>query len=313
MKAALVVAAFLAAIWVVLPASPQETGFPAPAATAVRLPEPRELKGPAPSPVRYASTPSCEEEPFVCEPWVLVSAAGDRWRLPGATGDEPLALSQDGTRAAYRDSTEGHFVVADLRRGKTTILRMESEEPPLFSPDGRYLLVRTDQPRHPVVVNVDRGTMRELDVPADVAGWTREGLVVRSRHPAGDLPGHLATLTYTVYSPAGRRIRAFTLPGNLTGSVSPSGRLMALAPVEFTPLDEVARHVSLVDTATGRQAGTVAVAVEEIVRWEGENELVVRVAGPDPYRLLDLATGRTTSLGVRMAPAEGSVVIGATQ
>ncbi|MFG6193105.1 hypothetical protein [Nonomuraea sp. JJY05] len=89
------------------------------------------------------------------------------------------------------------------------------------------------------------------------------------------------------------------MPDNLADSAmpSPSGRTTATLAREVTP-DGVAGHgIVLTDTSTGRPATS-------ILRWDGEDAVVVRTSGPraeTAYHVVDLATGAAPQLDVRMS------------
>ncbi|WP_214320793.1 hypothetical protein [Nonomuraea sediminis] len=277
MRVVLAVAALLAAVWVVLPSwTADRPAFVRASPTPSAAPAPPELRGRVTGPVRYAYRPECDEEVPACERWVLVSARGERWLLPDALSEDVLALSRDGTRAAYPHRKTGRLVVADLAAGTARTYPVRPSFPaPEFSPDGRRLLVPGD---HPVVVDVDRGTVR--------------------RTPGGPEPvpppGHVTTTTYLAYAEGGA-IRRVTLPGNLVGKLSPSGRLLATVPREVTPEEVVTPGVLLVDAATGRSLRTIPGPVQEVVRWESESALIVR---KDGYQVLDVNTGGLRPLGI---------------
>ncbi|MFI6596397.1 hypothetical protein ACIBHX_09115 [Nonomuraea sp. NPDC050536] len=227
------------------------------------------------SPVRYAYHPECDDEVPECERWVLVSVRGDRWRLPDALSDDVLALSRDGTRVAYPHRKTRRLVVADLEAGTAKTFPVKPLfDTPEFSLDGRRLLIPG---AHPVIVDVARGTVRGV--------------------PDGTVPvppGHVTSTTYIAYA-GGGAIRRVTLPGNLVGKLSPSGRLLATVPREVTPDEVITPGVLLVDTATGRSIRTIPGPVQDVVRWESESALIVRENG---YQVLDVDTGARRPLGI---------------
>ncbi|MGW0801973.1 hypothetical protein [Nonomuraea sp. NPDC002799] len=336
-----VVAAVPAVVWVLdpPPAEPPVT-FLRPSATPAAAPPPAALSRYA-SPVRYAYQPACQDESGPCTHWNLVTAGGEHGWLPGADAGGDLSLSGDGTRAVYlRDDT---YVVADLTTGTLKPLPVRHKgDPagePLFSLDGRHLLIQFDHldeddevvPDDRLIVDIDRGAVHRLATAGEVAGWTSDGLVTVSTRRTDSLPGHVTSASFTVHSPRGETVRTFTLPGNLGAGVpSPSGRTLAALAQEITPEDVAHLGVNLVGASAGRLARTVVPRLPpgrhltEIIRWDGEDGLVVRTRGPAgeiALHVLDLATGGTRPLGVEMAdvtdpfraPAGLSVVVGSVR
>lgn len=301
------------------------------------------------SPVRYAYVPACPDESDPCADWILVTTNGERGRLPGADAGESLALSQDGTHAAYLRGEDERYVVADLRTGTLTPLPVRQKggsvgeifgaRPPIFSPDGRHLFIQREHLdkddeivfERPMIVDIDRRTVHVLPAVDQVVGWTGAGLVVATNKPADNLPGHVTVAAFTVYSPRGKVVRTFTLPGNLAaGLPSPSGRTLASLVREVTP-DRVTTHgVALTGTSSGKTMRTVVPRlpagrqISEIVRWDGEDALVIKTRGPYNkigHHVLDLATGGVRPISVDMAdvanrlsrPAEFGVVVGSVR
>ncbi|TMR98058.1 hypothetical protein [Nonomuraea basaltis] len=296
---------------------------------AASAPKPQKLSKYA-SPVRYAYVPACQDGSGPCANWNLVTAGGERGWLPGADAAGSLALSQDGTRAAYLRGKDERYVVADLRTGTLTPLPVRQKggsvgeifgaQPPLFSLDGRHLLIQLDRLdkddetvlERPMIVDIDRGAVHRLPATDRVVGWTDGGLlVVTSKRTAG-LPGHVTKAKFTVYSPQGKAVRTFTLPGNLTYATvpSPSGRTLASPVHEITPYGVADFGVTLIDTSSGRPVRTIVPGlpagwrIREIVRWDGEDALVVKSSGPyneTGHHVLDLATGGMRPIGADMS------------
>ncbi|MFI6293211.1 hypothetical protein ACIBEJ_16600 [Nonomuraea sp. NPDC050790] len=283
--------ALVLAAWVSLPAWQQDGSLPMvrsmPGPTAPPSPA-TELRGPAPAPVRYAYQPLCLTRSDHCMRWRLVSTRGEEWSLPGANGEETLALSADGTRAAYPRG-EG-LVLHDLPTGKITPLPVTGEQP-LFSPDGRHLAVGRQ------VVNLATGRVHRLD--GEARGWTSSGVVTSAVEPDDRTPGRVSVTVFTVSSPQGEKRRSFTVPGDLSanGALSPDGRTLATLAREALPESVTTTGIVL----TGESARTVTPRVRDgwtittILRWTGENTVLVELRGPlngAAYEVLDLATGR---------------------
>ncbi|NUR88245.1 MAG: hypothetical protein HOY71_29505 [Nonomuraea sp.] len=299
------------------------------------------------APVRYAYSADCHDRSGACVHWLLVSATGERGWLPGAVDETLFTLSRDGLRAAFLRADDHTYVVTDLRTGRVTPLPVKQDgtvtpvfgaQPPLFSPDGRLLLVRRDHLDKdtevvlddPLIVDVAKGTVTRLPGGGEVTGWTSEGVVMRTGAPAYDSPGHLRAVRFTVYSPKGRRIRAYTLPGNVEqgSGPSPSGRLIASRHREVAPGRVVQLGVALFDTATGEHVRTVVPRlpdgwwVSRLVRWEDDDTLVVLARGPSrelTCQVLDLRTGAVRPIGLTgqadypLQPGELSVVLGSVR
>lgn len=320
--------------------------FVRPASSPVAsAPRPQELAKYS-SPVRYAYVPACQDGSGPCVNWNLVTASGERGWLPGATAGQPLALSQDGTRAAYLRGKDETYVVADLTTGTITALPVRQEggsvteifgaQPPLFSLDGRHLLVQRDHLdkdeevvlENPMIVDIERGAVHRLPRVGRVVGWTDAGLAVMTRKRTDDLPGHVTSATFTVYSPQGKAVTTYRLPGNLADGtvVSPSGRTLASLVREIAADGVDDRGIALTGTSSGEPVRSVVPRmpagwrISEIVRWDGEDALVVRSRGPHgelAHHLLDLGTGGVRPIGVDMSgvadlvlqPAELGVVI----
>ncbi|MFF4191428.1 hypothetical protein [Nonomuraea sp. NPDC001831] len=184
------------------------------------------------TPIRYAYVPSCGDA-GVCGNMILVGDGGERGRLPYSFDETMFALSRDGRRAAFLRDSDNTYVVADLRTGaverlpvrqpRGTVTAFFGAQPPLFSLDGRHVLVQPDHLTKdtevmlepPVIVDVARGTAVRLPDRGQVAGWTTEGLVMRSGEPSRRSPGHLRSVWYAVYSPKGDLLRSYTMPGNV--------------------------------------------------------------------------------------------------
>ncbi|MFI6501348.1 hypothetical protein [Nonomuraea typhae] len=300
-RRSLAAAVLAAAVWVVVPLWQGEdvaTVPPAPSAAGV----PARLDGPAPEPVRYAYAPACDEEP-ACSRWNLVSA-GRRWWLPGASAGNQLALSPDGTLAAYWLGAEHGNVLHDLTTGRIRPLPVAKDAiavdgglPPLFSPDNRYLMMQRDQDP-PEVIDLARGSVRRMPYAGAVRGWSASGLVFATTEPARDLPGYVARTAFTIRTPEGRPRRALTLPGDLSaaGALSPSGRTLATLARQATP-DAVATTGIVFN---GDRPRTVTPhpppgwTVTGILRWQDERTLVAAMGdeeGRHGYATLDAETG----------------------
>ncbi|MEW1838190.1 hypothetical protein AB0392_09550 [Nonomuraea angiospora] len=336
----------VATAWVIGPAGEQ------PPVQFVR-PEPaRAVAAPAglgryASPIRYAYAPACDNGSDSCGPWVLVSWGGERGGLPGTDAQGSLSLSPDGTRAAYLRTSDETYVVADLRTGAVkalpvrlkggTVGEMFGAQVPLFSLDGRHLLIQRDHLdeddeivlENPMIVDLGTGAVRHLPAVGQVVGWTSAGLMTMTSRRTDSLPGHATSAAFTVWSPKGEVAGRFTLPGNLAASAmpSPSGRTTATIAREVTPDGVAGLGIVLTDTSTGRPARTVAPRLpagrqaQAVLRWDGEDAVVVRTSGPrdeTAYHVVDLATGAARQLDVRMSdvadqflrPAELGVVLG---
>ncbi|WP_188191065.1 hypothetical protein [Nonomuraea sp. SYSU D8015] len=316
---------------------------------AASAPVPQKLAKYA-SPVRYAYVPACQDGSGPCANWNLVTASGEHGWLPGADAAGSLALSQDGTRAAFLRGKDERYVVTDLRTGKTKPLPVRQKggsvteifgaQPPRFSLDGRHLLIQLDRLdenddvvlENPMVVDIERGAVHRLPRVDRVVGWTNAGLAVMTRKPTDDLPGHATSATFTVYSPQGKAVRTYTLPGNLAdGTVtSPSGRTLASLVREIAPDGIADLGVALTDTSSGKPVRAVAPRtptgwrIREILRWDGEGALVVKSRGPYneiAHHVLDLGTGGMRPLGIDMGhvadlilqPADLGVVVGSVR
>lgn len=322
---ALFVMAFAAAVWVSAPIWHAEESQapmvrPQPARTGAPA---QELKGPAPAPIRFAHQATCREWAPMCRHWILVSERGERWWLPYGFDDSPLALSRDGWQAAYRwDGKESRYVVRDLKTGETRKLpskigRTVFGDQPLFSLDGRHLVFEQDHlDKHdeivrdpPVIVELDSGTISRVPTSdGSPVGWTTDGFVLVKSTGADPAPGHVRTAVFTVRSPNGKLVRQFSMPGNFfTGlSISPSGRLLAGLIKEVTPNDVRVTGITLVDT-TGRPLRTAVPrassgwSIEKVVRWEGEDALILRLRAPEgriSVQSMELATGVMRPLGI---------------
>ncbi|NRQ32249.1 hypothetical protein HII36_10430 [Nonomuraea sp. NN258] len=348
--------AALAAAWVVQPlfeppppprfvttattAPTQAPALTAPLVTTTRA------DGPLP-PVRYAYVPSCQGDADPCTHWIVVSSDGRHSWLPHGAQDTPLALSHDGTRAAYPRKADGRFVLHDLAANTVKPLPVTAGEsvgelfgaqPPLFSRDGRHLLIRLDDLdeevevvlRDPVIVDVERGVVRRLPAADRVVGWTAKGLVLMTERRTDDRPGHTTTAEFTVYSPQGAVVGRYALPGNLAwrSVPSPAGATLATIADDLTPTAVTGRGIVLVDPDTGRTRRTVPLPggwrARQIVRWTDENTLLLRTsdrADEPGHHLLNLATGQATLLDLNLSgavdlplqPVEQSVILGAVR
>ncbi|MEU1386371.1 MULTISPECIES: hypothetical protein [unclassified Nonomuraea] len=201
-----------------------------------------------------------------------------RRRLPWRTGAAVLVVVlAAGRRAVFPRDSDNTYVVADLRTGaverlpvrqpRGTVTALFGAQPPLFSLDGRHVLLRPDHLTKdsevmlepPVIVDVPRGTAIRLPDRGQVAGWTSEGLVMKSGEPSRRSPGHLRSVWFAVYSPKGDLLRGCTMPGNVEWTVEPSpfGRLIAARHRELVPGGVLQQGVALFDTKTGRHVRTV--------------------------------------------------------
>lgn len=336
----------LAAAWVIGPTGespPVRFARPEPS-RAVAVPE--KLSRYA-SPIRYAYSPACENGSAACSHWVLVAWGGERGWLPGTDATDSLSLSPDGTRAAYLRTSDGAYAVADLRTGAVkalpvrqkdgTVGEMFGAQIPLFSLDGRHLLIQRDHLgkddetvlENPMIVDLGTGAVRHLPAVGQVVGWTSAGLMTMTSRRTNSLPGHTTSASFTVWSPEGEAVGRFTLPGNLAAGAmpSPSGRTTATLARDITPDGVVGHGIVLTDTSTGKPARTVAPRLPagrqatSVLRWDGEDAVVVRTSDPrgeTAYHVVDLATGAARQLDVRMSdvadqllqPAELGVVLG---
>ncbi|MEV3983796.1 hypothetical protein [Nonomuraea sp. NPDC049758] len=294
------------------------------------------------TPIRYAYAPSCD----ACAHMILVGDGAERGRLPYSFDGTMFALSRDGRRAAFLRDSDNTYVVADLRTGaverlpvrqpRGTVTALFGAQPPLFSLDGRHVLLQPDHLTKdtdvvlepPVIVDVARGTATRLPDRGQVAGWTSEGLVMKSGEPTRRSPGHLRSVRFAVYSPKGDLLRGYTMPGNVEWAIepSPSGRLIASRHRELTPGGVLQQGVALFDTKTGEHVRTVTPRLATgwwlaaLLRWEDEDTLTVRANGPlgeTAYLVLDLRTAAIRPIDVTgevadfmLQPAELSVVLG---
>ncbi|NUW40876.1 hypothetical protein [Nonomuraea rhodomycinica] len=327
----------VAALWVSAPVwSQPHVRFVRPSADRpVSAPGPRELRCPAPAPVRYAYRPVCGDGGEACEHWILVSTRGERRWLPHGFGDGPLALSRDGTRAAYWHQKKRRYAVVDLAEGATTFLPRSLPQPqdpgaggqaPLFSLDGRHLLVADERidvdadqvvPGPLLVVDVARGRVTRLPRGERALGWTGRGLALVTAERTGRIPGHVTSGSYVVRSPEGTLVSRAALPGGLAPAAvpAPSGETLATVATELTPAGPVFRGVVLTGTRAGRPLRTVVPRlpagwrVDRLVRWEGEDALVAEARGPHhelAYHLLGLADGSATPLGFDLPPPDSA-------
>lgn len=344
-RLALFVMAFAAAVWVSAPIWHAEESQapmvrPQPARTGAPA---QELKGPAHAPIQFAHQVSCREWAPMCRHWILVSERNERWWLPYGFDETPLALSRDGWLAAYHwDGKETRYVVRDLKTGETRKLPAKIEstvfgDEPLFSLDGRHLVFEQDHLDKrdeivrdpPMIVELDSGTISRVPTSdGSPVGWTTDGFVLVKSTGADHAPGHIRTAVFTVRSPTGKLVRQFSLPGNyFTGvSISPSGRRLAGLFKEVTPDDVRVAGITLVDT-TGKPLRTAVPrapsgwSIEKIVRWAGEDALVLRLRtseGRISVQSMELATGVMRPLGVEstevpslpLDTVEDSVIVG---
>ncbi|MEU8247102.1 hypothetical protein [Nonomuraea sp. NPDC048916] len=310
-------------------------------------PAAHKLTGPTPAPIRYAYAPSCEGTD-ACDHWILVSARGERRWLPDAGDGGSLTLSPDGLRAAHWSATAGRFVVLDLKAETTRTLPVKGEDsigellggrPPLLSLDGRHLLVQSDHLdkndevvlERPLIVDIERGTVTRLPGGETVVGWTAAGLALVRERSTDRLPGHVSTASFVIRSPRGEVIRRIVLPGNLAKDLfSPSGRTLATLAREIAPDGVVTTGVVLVGTSKGHPARTVVPRqptgrqIAEILRWEGENALVVRTADArnnGAYHLLDPTDGAMRPIEIStpdvvdlpLNPMETALVLGSVR
>ncbi|MFI6899977.1 hypothetical protein ACIBKY_01890 [Nonomuraea sp. NPDC050394] len=285
------------AAWVVLPLwQRQDHGPPMagsmPGATA-SLPPATELKGPAPAPVRYAYQPECPGQSGPCLRWHLVSTRGEQWWLPGVSGEDTFVLSDDGTRAAYPHG--GGFVLHDLMTGTVTPLRVEGEGEPMFSLDGRHLAVGRE------VADLATGRVHRLN--GEARGWTSSGVITSTLKPDDRTPGRVNVTVFTVSSPEGRRLRRSTSPGDLSsdGVLSPSGRQFATLMREVTPTSVTTTSILINRERAVTPRLPAGWTITTILRWRGEDGLLVRMRGPAnriAYHIVDLTTGRPLPGGV---------------
>ncbi|MET7462511.1 hypothetical protein [Nonomuraea sp. NPDC005501] len=331
------VLAVVAGVWVTAPVwSQPPVRFVRPdQGPVVPTPGPRELRGPAPAPVRYAYRPACDDGAETCKHWVLVSTRGERWWLPYAFGSGPLTLSRDGTRAAYWHPKQHRYVVVDLLKGTTTPLPVKTGEPPepgrggqepMFSPDGRRLLVADDRdddtgevaPGITMIVDVAGGGVRRLPRGERALGWTDRGPALVNVKPSGRFPGHVTSGSYVVRSADGDVVSRAELPGHLatTAVPSPAGDTLATVATESTPGGPVPRGVVLTDARRERPARTVVPRlpagwrVRAILRWESEDALLTETRGPHgevACHLLSPADGTMTPLRL---DAPSPIVVG---
>ncbi|MDF2708580.1 MAG: hypothetical protein K0R62_4232 [Nonomuraea muscovyensis] len=314
------VLALLAAAWVVAPlASDGPEMIAGPPLTAG--PGPRELTGPAPSPIRYAYEPTCRDDSPGCEHWILVSARGERWWLPHGLRGDVFVLSWGGTRAVHWHDKQARYVVRDLTTGITRPLPYGPGKdaldpagyPRLLSPDGRHLLLQpgrgkrhgelsSSEPGGGSIVDVERGTTRRLPRGERGVAWTPTGLVLVTEKPESDSPGHITSAAYVIRSATGGAVRRFTLPGNLAhrGLPSPAADVIASPAAEVAPDGVDHLGVVLTDTRTGRTVRTVVPRlpagwwIDRILSWADDGALAVTVRGSHherALRLLDLADG----------------------
>lgn len=313
-------------------------------AAATKVPE--RLPANVPVPIRFAHKPACNDGSPPCSHWILVSERGERWWLPSASGQDSLALSRDGTLAAYPRGKAADYVVRDLRTGRHTTVKIKGElgigpffggSIVQFSLDGRHLSIPRDHLDKDdeividplVIADVKSGALHTVPLSdGSPVGWTKEGLVLADTAQDSGTPGHVSAAGYTVRSPTGRLIRRFALPGNLgTGlAVSPSGRTLATLVKEATLTDVRLTGVALLDLK-GTRTGTAVPrlpagwTIAEIVRWDGEAALIVRLRGPMDsvsFQAMDLASGKLHGFGTENAdvldlmldPAERSIVPG---
>ncbi|MET9239391.1 hypothetical protein [Nonomuraea sp. NPDC003709] len=337
----------VATAWVIGPTGeqpPVQFARPEPARAVTAAPEERSRYA---SPIRYAYSPACENGSAPCSHWVLVAWGGERGWLPGTDAADSLSLSPDGTHAAYLRTSDDTYVVADLRTGAVkalpvrqkggTVSEMFGAQIPLFSLDGRHLLIQRDHLdkddetvlENPMIVDLGTGAVRHLPAVGQVVGWTSAGLMTKTTRRTNSLPGHTTSASFTVWSPKGKVVGRFTLPGNLAAGAmpSPSGRATATLAREITPDGLVGHGIVLTHTSTGRPARTVAPGLPagwqatSVLRWDGEDAVVVQTSGPRAemgYHVVDLATGAARRLDVRMSdvadlflqPAELGVALG---
>ncbi|MFI9554174.1 hypothetical protein [Nonomuraea endophytica] len=285
------------AAWVVLPVWQQQDQGPPmarsmPGATASLAPA-TELKGPAPAPIRYAYQPECLDQSGPCLRWHLVSTRGEQWWLPGASAQETFVLSDDGTRAAYRRGKG--LVLHDLMSGKVTPLPVKGYEEPIFSLDGRHLAVGRE------VADLATGRVHRLNGVA--RAWTSSGVITSTLEPDDRTPGQVNVTFFTVSSPEGRRLRRFTAPGDLSsdGVLSPSGRQFATLTREVMPTSVTTTSILLSRERAVTPRLPAGWTITTILRWTGEDTLLVRLRGPVnriAYTIVDLTTGRPLPGGV---------------
>ncbi|MFE0146530.1 hypothetical protein ACFWY5_05275 [Nonomuraea sp. NPDC059007] len=296
-RGGLAAGALVIAAWVVLPVWQQHDQDPPmarsmPGATAT-LPPATELKGPAPAPIRYAYQPDCPDQSDPCPRWHLVSTRGEQWWLPGASGEDTFVLSDDGTRAAYWRGRG--YVLHDLMTGTVTPLPVRGEQEPIFSLDGRHLAVGRE------VADLATGRVHRLN--GEARGWTSSGVITSTLKPDDRTPGQVSVTFFTVSSPEGRRLRRFTAPGDLSsdGVLSPSGRQFATLTREVTPTSVTTTSILISRERSVTPRLPEGWTITAILRWTGEDTLLVRLRGPASriaYTIIDLTTGRPLPGGV---------------
>ncbi|MBB5074939.1 hypothetical protein [Nonomuraea endophytica] len=283
------------AAWVTLPLWQQEAGLPLakgmPGSTA-SLPPATELRGPAPAPIRYAYQPECPDQSGPCLQWHLVSTRGEQWWLPGASAQDTFVLSDDGTRATYPRGKG--LVLHDLMTGEVTPLSVKGEEP-IFSLDGRHLAAGRE------VADLATGRVHRLNGVA--RAWTSRGVITSTLKPDDHTPGQVNVTFFTVSSPEGKRLSRFTAPGDLSsdGVLSPSGRQFATLTREVTPTSVTTTSILISRERAVTPRLPAGWTITTILRWTGEDTLLVRLRGPVnrvAYTVVDLTTGRPLPGGV---------------
>ncbi|MEV1166871.1 hypothetical protein [Nonomuraea sp. NPDC049784] len=239
-------------------------------------------------------------DPEPCDQWRLTTTSGEEWRLDGAQAgyDEPLAISQDGHRLAYKD-LKGSYVVRDLPTGavkKIDIRHQQALTHITSSPNGRYFAIDFGA-ADSAMLDFDTGVTQhakgsEVRILAVGNDGTR---VVSNQRDVNDLPGHASVTTLTVQKAQSRAGGYSIDPGLIEygAALSPDGRTLAL-------VEEGTRLITM-NPRTGRVTGTRALLddydVIAIERWLSADDVLVRQSEEDDAFLtkVNVRTGMSES------------------
>ncbi|GAA3527561.1 hypothetical protein GCM10022419_002930 [Nonomuraea rosea] len=283
--------------------------------TPQRLPD--ALPAKLSDPVSHANLNYCEEsgdsnDPPPCGQWRLTTASGEEWRLQGARAGYdkgngstlPLAISQDGHRLAYRDTT-GAYVVRDLPTGRVKTIGVQDRpvDPHLTtSPNGRFFAVDFGVSDGATldfetgVTHYDHGeAVRILAVRDDGSR------LVTEQEDVDDVPGHASITTIRLGKP-GTVEGAFRIDPGLVeygGALSPDGHTLALVTQDSKVITMDART----GRVTGKRTALEDYEVLAVERWISEDEVLIR-QWDDEYVFLtkvDVRSGATGEIAEELS------------
>jgi len=229
------------------------------------------------------------------------------YRVPGAYGDAPVAISRDGRKLAYYSESAGAHVVHDMVTGKRTTSPVRVARKRIgpgsmlaLSDDGRHLAFdpREGSKDPGLLIDVRTGATRSIPGVYEVVG-IKDGLVSLVRYRRTDL--WLMPVTG-----GGAPVR-FKGTFIMFSELNPDGRTVAA--MEFEP-----RRLTLLDARTGRRLGVVPVRSPKGSRvnatgiWLDRHRLVV-IAGRGTAYVVDVRTGEARRHASYSSPHKPAMLI----